>query len=91
MMANSAGTSRVNQLVQLAKATFSHAKHEPGFSEHLEKLKKFVSTCTGSITIRTWLAWREIYNTIGSIIARTKSVPQSACSVLCSMASSAVD
>ena len=47
-MANSAGASRVNQLVQLAKATFSQSKHEPGFTEHLEKLKKFVSTCTST-------------------------------------------
>lgn len=45
-MANSAGASRVNQLVQLAKATFNQAKHEPGFTEHLEKLKKFVATVT---------------------------------------------
>ena len=42
------GASRVNQLVQLAKATFSQSKHEPGFTEHLEKLKKFVSTCTST-------------------------------------------
>lgn len=52
-MANSAGASRVNQLVELAKATFSQAKHEPGFTEHLEKLKKFVSTCTSSIATPT--------------------------------------
>lgn len=44
-MANS-GAARINQLVQMAKATFKLSTHEPGFTEHMEKLKKFVSTIT---------------------------------------------
>ena len=60
MMANH-GAHRVNQLVHLAKTTFRHAAHDPGFTEHLEKLKKFVST-QFCMRVRNYAAAASMYS-----------------------------